>query len=1025
MSQRRLGIIEATMRYSSLMVLAVVALVVLGIYSLFNIPKQEFPEFTIRQGVVVAIYPGASSLQIESQVAKPLERFLYTFKEVKREKCYSISKSGILYVMVELNDDVDDKDIVWSKIKLGLQSFKMQLPSGVVALIANDDFGDTSALLIAMESDQRSYRELESFTGDLQDRLYQINSVSNIRIYGLQREQITIYFDKAKLTGYGVDQSKLMAQLAIQGITTSGGSVDNGVVEIPIHFKDSYLTEQQVAEQIIYTDDKANIIRVKDIGRVVREYPKPTSFIENRGSKCVLLSLEMLPGFNIVHYGREVEEVLTGFIQTLPDDITLERIADQPKVVEGSVRSFVRDLFLAIVIVIGVMMILFPFRSAVVAGLTIPITIFISLTVMIILGIPLNTVTLAALIIVLGMIVDNSIIVIDGYLELLDKGFTRWDAAVESARKYFGSILLATVCLCVIFYPLLFTVTGMMRDFLDSFPSTLSIALITSLVVAMLVIPFLQYKIIRKGLREQMAEKSSNFNLLDIVQNGYNRLLNFTFKYPYLTIITALVSIVASFFLFIAIGMQLMPTADRDQFAVEIYLPEGASIDRSEQIADSLYNMLIKDERVTSITSFVGMSSPRFQNSYAPVLAGANFAQFIVNTTSFKDTNRVLDDYTDHYANYFPDAYVRFKQLSYDVTFLPIEIRFQGDDIEVLKSEGERLMSHMREMEGITWVHTNFLEAQPILQVSLNHDEAARLGVTRALATTQIGMQYDGVSAGSVWEGDYSLPIILNIDKDSTFYDQSAVKDQYISTMIPDVVVPLRQIATVDPVWDEGQIVRRNGIRTLSVLADCRRGYLSKDVLPQIESIIKSDIEPTLADGVSWHVGGYKEYEWETFEAVLSGLGISVLLIFVVLLINFRRIKISIVALFALALICFGAVGSLYLFGLPFSYTSVMGVVSLMGIVVRNTIVMYEYADDLRLAGSSSRESAYEAGRRRMMPIFLTSATTAVGVIPMILGGSSLWQPVGIVICIGTIWATLMVVTVLPVVYWLLYRKYC
>ncbi len=1011
------------MRYSSIMILAVVAFVAIGIYSLVTMPKQEFPEFTIRQGVVVALYPGASASQIEEQVAKPLERYMFTFAEVDRDKSYSMSKSGILYFMIELNGDVHDKDTVWSKIKLGLQQFKAQLPAGVVALVAKDDFGDTSALLISLESEQRSYRELEEYMGNLQDRLFRIKSVSNVRSYGVQQEQISIYLDAAKVAGYGINQSLLMGRLASEGFTTSGGSIERGATDIPIHFKDSFHSEQEIAEQIVYTDNDGNVIRIKDIGRVEREYPKGASFIENNGKRAVLLSLEMRAGFDIVQYGREVEEVLKEFQTTLPDDISIQRIADQPKVVEESVVSFIRDLFLAIIIVIGVMMVLFPFSSAVVAGLTIPISIFISLMVMNIFSIPLNTVTLAALIIVLGMIVDNSIIVIDTYLENLDRGYSRWYAAISSAKRYFGSILLATLCLCVIFFPLLFTLTGMMRDFVAHFPVTLSIALLTSLVVAMLVIPFMEYKIIKVGLKKRKRAESK-FNLLDIVQNGYNRLLDAVFRHPYITLAVGLGSIVASVFLYQAIGLQLMPTADRDQFAVEIYLPEGSSIERSEQVADSLYNVIIEDKRVTSITSFVGMSSPRFQTSYAPNLAGDNYAQFIVGTTSFQETFDLLDEFSARYTNLFPDAHIRFKQLNYDTTSIPIEIRFQGENIDDLKVESEKLLTFIRGVEGVEWEHTNFLESQPLLEVELNKDAASRVGINRALATTQLAMQYESIPAGTIWEGDYSLPVKLNVEQSRVAKKGwDSVEDQYISSLLPNVVVPLRQVATVTPSWSEGQIVRRNGVRTLSVFADTSRGYLSKDVLPEIVEYVEREMKPNFPEGVSYHVGGYKEKESETFEMVMSGLSISVVLIFIFLLINFKRIKISLIALLALLLIGFGAVGSLYLYGMAFSFTSVMGIVSLMGIVVRNTIVMYEHADNLRIgSGFTAFAAAYDAGKRRMMPIFLTSATTAVGVIPMIASGSSLWKPVGIVVCYGTVWATLMVVTIMPVIYWLLYR---
>ena len=382
MRERKNGVIEWTMRHYQITLLVITVLVGLGIWGLVDMPKQEFPEFTIRQGVVVGVYPGATSGEVEEQLAKPLERYLFTFKEVKKKKTYSMSRDGMVYVMVELNDDVNNKDEVWSKIKLGLQNFKSQLPSGVLAVIANDDFGDTSALLITLESEDKTYRELQRYMETLEDRLRRIESVSNLRRYGVQNEQISVYLDPDKLAAYGLDTRMLMTTLFTQGFTTASGSLENGGLDIPIHLSVTYPSEREVGEQILLADADGHMIRLKDVARIVREYPEPDSYITNNGKKAIILSMEMREGHNIVRYGKEVDEVLHAFERDLPESVSIRRIADQPKVVGDSVSSFVRDLFVSIVVVILVMMVLFPFRSALVAATSIPISVFISIGVM-------------------------------------------------------------------------------------------------------------------------------------------------------------------------------------------------------------------------------------------------------------------------------------------------------------------------------------------------------------------------------------------------------------------------------------------------------------------------------------------------------------------------------------------------------------------------------------------------------------------------------------------------------------------
>lgn len=1016
---RRIGIIESCMRYHRIMLLVVGLLVALGIYGLWVMPKQEFPPFTIRQGLVVGIYPGATSAEVEEQLAKPLERFLFTYKEVKKAKTYTLSQDGIAYVMVELNDDVHNKDEVWSKIKHGVSGFKMQLPAGVLALVVNDDFGDTSALLISLQSEDKTYRELEQYLDDLEGRLRRIESVSNLRRYGLQKEQITVWFDPDKLAVYGLDQRALMARLFAQGFTTSGGTVETAGQELPIHFSPVYDSEYEIAEQIVYSDPQGNVIRLKDVARIVREYDAPDSYVTGNGRKAVILSMEMREGNNIVRYGQEVDEVLAAFQQELPPDVQVERIADQPKVVDESVTSFVRDLMISIVVVILVMMVLFPFRSAVVAATSIPISIFISVGIMYVSGIPLNTVTLAALIVVLGMIVDNSIIVVDAYLDNLDRGMSRWYAAVASAKNYFGSIFLATLCICIIFFPLLVTMSGQFLDFLRDFPWTITISLMTSLVLAMIFIPYLEYILIKKGLKQRQPKgegKKQRGTMLDTVQRWYGHALDWTFRWPLLTILGGLLTVLAGGMIFLGLRVRMMPFADRDQFAVEIFLPQGAALDRTAAVADSIYQVLKADERVKSVTQFIGTASPRFQATYAPNLPSKHYAQFIVNTQSVEATRQLLDQYADTWADRFPDAYVKFKQLDYQNLTTPIEVRFRGDDIAALRQAADSLMRGMKAMGELVWIHTNYEEPLPGVEVRLDPVESARLGINRAVAQTSLAACYSGIPAGTLWEGDYPLSVVLKADEKGQAPTLDRIGSQYIATAIPGVSVPLRQIADVQPSWHEGQIVRRNGVRTLSVMADVRRGHNEGQAFRQVQRLVEAQ---TLPGGVEYEYGGAVESDAEITGPIVSGISAAAFIIFLFLLINFRKVSISLVALASIALCLLGAALGLWLTGTEFGLTCVLGLISLMGIIVRNAIIMFQHAEDLRLKKHiSAREAAYDAGKRRMLPIFLTSATTAVGVVPMILSQSSLWTPMGIVICFGTVVSMILVVTVLPVTYW-------
>ena len=1013
--------------------LIVVILFVLGIYGMYVMPKDEFPHATIRQGVVVAVYPGATSEEVEQQVARPLERYLFTYGEVNRVKTTTTSQNGMCIVMVRLNDEVNNKDEVWSKIKHGLNTFKMQLPSGVLAVVVNDDFGNTSALLIAIESDQRSYRELKQYSDDLSDRLRRIPSVANVKLFGEQKEQISLYINRQRLQAYGIGQQMLFTRLQAQGVTTMSGSISDDDQQIPIHIEAMENSEEEIANQIIFSDPvSGKVVRVRDIARVVREYEPMASRIEQNGHPCMLLSTEMKPGNNVMQYGKEVDKVLNDFrANELPNDVTITRIADKPKVVTLSITSFLRDLLISMVVIILVMMVLFPLRSAIVAAITIPLSTFVSVAIMYMMGIELNIVTLAALIVVLGMIVDNSIVVIDGYLEYLNMGFEPKEAAMESSRQYFMPMMLATICICAIFFPFLLTLKGVFHDCLEDFPITITINLMVSLLLAVTVIPFLEVHIIKPGKVSTEGNAITKW-----VQNTYNHVLGWTFQHPWLTIGGGIGIILLSTIIVPTLKIRLFPYADRAQFAVEIFLPDGKGLAETELIADSVHHVLEKDERITSITGFIGCSSPRFMDAYAPQIAGNNYAQFIVNTKSDKATVDLLAEYQPQLSETFPNAYVKFKRLDF-LEVNELEYRFYGDNLDSLHVVAERLMERMRLMPEVEWVHTDYLQPYPIINVELDPVTSAQLGITRTTAQLALSATSSDLRVGQIWEGNYELPIVVKDDTDMTFSDIENLGISSPITMLSgglngtNSTVPLRQIAKVTPKWSESRIMHRSGERCITVTAQFVQGVYTGPVEKEIARIMQEEIQ--LPQGVRSEVGGEIEYGDEALPQIFGGISIALIIVFFFLLFNFKKYGITFVCMVALGLMTPGALIGLGLMNRALGLTSIFGLITLMGMIMRNEILIFEHAIDLikkyvaehgnwtvdrRAYNEAVKRAAYEAGKRRMVPIFLTTATTAVGVVPMIIAQSSFWMPVGVTIFAGGIGSLIMVVTMLPVIYW-------
>lgn len=620
------------------------------------------------------------------------------------------------------------------------------------------------------------------------------------------------------------------------------------------------------------------------------------------------------------------------------------------------------------------------------------------------------------------MIVDNSIVIIDCYMEKLDSGIDRWTAAIESAKEFFKSILSATLAISITFFPFLITSQGMINDFLQSFPWAITIILFLSLLVAVLLVPYIQYHFIHTGFRKQpKEEKKQRRSFLTILQSSYDKLIVKCFAHPIRTMGVGLLSIVAGVVIFLSLPMKLMPFAERNQFAVEIYMPFGTALEQTAAVADSLESILRQDSRVVSVASFKGGGSPRFHTSYAPQMPGSNYAQFIVNTIGNKATEEMIAEYKDKYLNYFPNVRVRFKQLEYSEAAYPIEMRVKGNNRDSLRLAADKVKSVMSEFDGLSLVHDNWEGQLPGVSLRLKDDEMSRLGINKALLSTGLSMHLgNGLPVTTVWDGDYPIDVVLK-DGGNIEPSYEDVGNQYVSAWGGTVSVPVRQIADIEPDWHDAQIAHRNGIPSISIQSDVKEGSnaaaLTKEIVKAIEKI-------DLPDGVDFEVGGSEETDNEMLDMILSGLFISIVVIFFILLFHFRRINMALLVLGSISLCLLGAALGIWVMGLDVSVTAVLGIVSLMGILVRNGIIMLDYADELReKEGLTVREAALHSAKRRMRPIFLTSAAASMGVIPMILGGSPLWSPMGSVVFFGTIVSMVLTVTILPVAYWLIFSR--
>ncbi len=1012
-------------KYANVVVLMVCVLVIFGVYALQTMNKNEFPNFTIREGVVVAVYPGATSLEMEQQVMKPLENFVFSFKEVNKVKTNSNATNGMVMIFVELDDKITDTDSFWNTFSRELGSVKQKLPPGVLAVEVISNFGDTSALLITMESEDKTYRELGNYMDALQDRLRTVESVGTMNVFGKQNEQISINIDPERLTHYGISEKTLAANLFAQGFQTTGGELRSDSYTSPIYVDNPLNSVADIANQIVLATPGGEVVRLKDIAEVKREYPEPTSFITNNGRKCILLSVEMKKGNNIVEMGRLVEKQLNAFQKELPEDVTIFRITNQPDVVNSSVMDFLRELLIAVVAVIVVIVLLLPIRVALIAAATIPITIFISLGLFYVFGIELNTVTFACLIVSLGMIVDNSVVIIDDYVELIGEGMDRKEATIRSASEFLKSIFSATLAISITFFPFLLTMTGMFRDFLTDFPWAISIILMGSLLIAELLVPFLQYRFIKPAkvanLDGDAPKGKKHFSLLRALQASYDKTIAICFNHPWLTLLLAAVMTVGGAWLLMQRPMQLMPIAERNQFAVEIYLPTGTPLDKTNIVADSLANILRKDERVVSVANFHGCSSPRFQTTYAPQVGGPNFAQFIVNTSSNEATIELLNEYTAKYRDFFPEAKIRFKQLSYSNAAYPIEVRIKGNDYSMLHAVSDSVMAIMRTFPEINLTSSSLNSPLVGAQVSPDFTTMSRLGISDIMLEANLAMRYtnSGIPVATLWDGTYATPVVFRTPT-SERSDVTDLRNELLPVMGFEAA-PLRQMAAVVPSWNYGQLSHRNGLPCVTISSEVERGAFALSVT---DKLIKHIDKLPLPEGVTIEYGGDYSQSEEMWPPIISALLMAVVIIFFILLAHYKNVTTAALLLFCIVLCIPGAGIGLAIQGEVLSLTCTLGFISLMGILVRNVIIMIDYAEELqRTDNLSVKDAIFHSAERRMRPIFLTSAAASMGVLPMVLTGTPLWRPMGTVIFWGTIITFFFIVTVIPVLYWKVMEK--
>lgn len=1014
-----MNFVKTALKHRQITITILAIVFVAGVYSLLTMPRREDPKLTIPQGLVISYYPGATAAQVEEQVTKKLEHYLFQYEEVYKAKTTSVSRDGLSIVYVWLNDNVDKPEIFWSKLRHQLLVTKqIDLPQGVMGPVVNSDFGDTEALLISVESENASYAELNEYAKLLEDNIRFLKASSKIRRIGEQKEQITVYFDSDKLSQLGIGVQQIVQILQSQNAVSPTGNLKTENNTVSLYTSGFYTDISQIKNQIIGTSKTGEVLRLGDIAELKREYAEPDTYIEINDHKTVIVAVQMNEGNNIVWFGKDVDKIVDEVSRQLPSNVKITTIVNQPEMVDANISHFLKEFMIAIIAVIIVIMLLLPFRIAAVAATTIPMTISITFVILHVFGIELHQVSLISLILVLGLVVDDAIVVSDNYVDLLGRGLSRWEAAWRSASDLVIPIFTATITIIASFLPLLI-LPGAIGEFLHDLPVTVTIALASSFIVAMVLTPTLCFLFIKKGVHSENEHKNKKSFVLDGMQAGYNKALEWCVNHRAIVIAGSLLFVVAAVAVFkFGIRQQFMPYAERNQFLVEIWMPTGTKLEKTKESVLRVESEIKNDERVVSYASFTGTSAPRVYYNFSPEFPVSNYAQILVNTTSNKDTETLAHELEKKIDELVPEgsAQVRLMQQGQPLK-APVEIYIYGDDVPKLKETSAQIKEIIKSKNGSHLVHDDFREDFYGVSINLKED-ASRLGFTTTSVSQMIYAGFKGYPVTAMHEGDKTIDVVLRMNEEKRSATQD-LENFYVESPVTGAKVSLRQIAELKPGWQQGNIMHRNGLRCMTVRCDSKDGVLPSEILSEIRPEIA---QLDLPNNFKIEYGGEYANQNEVLTPLIGALSISLMLIFLILLIQFRNLKETFIVMLTIPLSVFGAAMGLVIMGNNFGLTAFAGLICLSGIVVRNAIILIDHAKELIDEGMDIQTAAVESGKRRLRPIFLTAMAAAVGVFPMIISGSSLWSPLASVIAFGVIWGMLMALLVVPILYMLMIK---
>jgi multidrug efflux pump len=1010
------GLIYAVIRKRVFTVFFVLIITVLGLYCYYLIPKQESPDVTAPMALITTVYPGASPVDVEKLVTRPLEDTVLEINGYKESKSYS--RNSISILVLELDNEAK-VDKAWTDLRRRVEDIQNELPAECYATEIDTNLAETAGMIICLSGSESGYEQLASLAENMKRELARIPGVSRFEVKGVQDKVVQVKVNIAKLNHYDLSLEDLYNLLKVQNMEIPSGAIDTGEMKINVNTPGIFSSLSDIENTIVAVSQETGaLVRLKDIATIDWEREESAYRIKNNGENAILLAGYFREDKNIVHIGQDVRKKLNELQKNIPPGIEMSELTFQPEEVSQAVNSFFLNLLGGMVLVLIVVFVGMGLKNALVASVAVPLSILIAFIAMYFTGIKVHEVSIASLIIALGILVDNAIVVIDAIQNYREKGMEKLEACLKGTRESILPIFAATLVTTVAFAPILI-VPGAAGDYMRSIPYMLGFSLFASFAIAVLVTPVMAY-IFDEKFPSPSSEKESK------VRRYFEKNLDRALKYKRRSLILVLVIFALSFSLLKFIPLQFFPLADKNLAYIDLNAEKTVSIERTEMLAAQVEKFLSEQPEVSGYTTSVGDGLPKFYLTIPRGTPSQDYAQimFKVNpaeTSRYANLKELAVGFQEELDRTLVEGKATVNLLQKAYPGAPIEVRILGEDRERLKQLSDLYTTMMKELPGTINVEADADSALYEFLVDVDSDRAANLGITKYDIQRQINIALKGSEASVYRKAGNEYPIIVKSDlKSKEELENLAIKSSFTGSK-----VLLKQFAEVKLDAAFPSIKKYDGQQCITVTCYLEPGYSAVET----EKVLKEEANRQI-QGQGIDTSGIEIlYQGEAKDIVdnFSDLGVGAIFgifaIYIILMLQFGSFKQPLIIFTTIPLSLIGIFLGLFIFRQPLSFTALIGCVALMGLVIKNGILLIEYMNNAIKRGEDLEAACRGALKRRYRPIILSSVTTVFGLIPLVLSGSTLFMPLSVALMSGLLVSTLLTLIFIPLLYALIGGK--